>query len=48
MEVVMRAKTMRVTRTCDFCGLPITYRKEETLKQADAKNEHLHKECKKG
>ncbi len=41
----MKFHTIRMTRTCDYCGIAITYRKEENLRAADERREHLHNVC---
>lgn len=40
----MKAKTIRLTVECEYCGLPLTYKKEENKKAA---HNHLHSICKK-
>lgn len=42
----MKAKTVRLTRTCVFCHTTITYRKESVLvKNEKVGKPHLHKTC---
>lgn len=40
----MKAKTIRLTVRCEYCGTPLTYRTEENKAKATA---HLHIVCKK-
>lgn len=42
----MKAKTIKLTATCEYCGCPLTYKSQEGFDKG-VKNGHLHSICKK-
>lgn len=42
----MKAKTIKLTTMCEYCGCPLTYKSQEGFDKG-VKNGHLHSICKK-